>query len=352
MAEHIWTSGRVPHGYWRDRRNRITYLRWLGRRLNFRTAEQWHGLTRSSFIRNFGAGLLATIYGDSPIAALRDIDPHHDWKPWLMASTPQRYWKNRANRVRYMRWLGKQLGYRKPADWLALTGTLVKQHSGGGLLHNVYRGSILKLLRDTMPAHDWKPWLVHTAPQGFWRKRANRRDYMLWLGKSLGNTKPEQWYSLSSEDFVKHSGQTLLMTFYGNSPTRAVLELLPELQLKPWLFARVPRAHWDSRSNRRAFVQWIGQELGIEKPEDWNRLTINLVHQRGGGAMLSGFYGNSITRMLRDCLGIKRNKPHGPVPGTNRAPAPKFAEAPTKPERKRRARTRTRTRERRELALA
>lgn len=318
MAAPIWLSGRVPNGYWRLRSNRLKYLHWLGDRLGFATRSDWYGLTRQSFSKNAGGGLLATIYKDSPLAALRDLHPNYDWKPWLMASTPQRYWRNKSNRIKYLHWLGKKLGFTKPEDWYGLSGTHFKEYAGGGLLHNIYRGSVLPALRELHPNYDWKPWLMETAPQGFWIDRKNRQEFVIWLGKQLKYRKPEDWYDITSDDFIRHGGMTMLMTWAGNSPTRAVIENLPEGSWQPWRFSRVPRGYWKKLENRKVFMRALGQSLNFKSNDDWRKLSGEQVRAFGGGALLSVFYNNSLTKMLRDTLGIERT----PNPRKILTPAP------------------------------
>ena len=36
---------------------------------------------------------------------------------WISGSVPRGFWRNPGNRLAYMNWLGKRLGYEKPEDW-------------------------------------------------------------------------------------------------------------------------------------------------------------------------------------------------------------------------------------------
>jgi hypothetical protein len=262
----------------------------------------WYGLTRQKMIDHYGGGLLATVYRHSPLAALRDYAPGHDWKPWLMASTPQRYWRNPANRRRYMQWLGKQLGFVSTADWYELNRDHFFTYRGHGLLGNYYRGCVLTALREFMPHVQWKPWKFRCVPQGFWKARENRISYMDWLGKELKFKTPEDWYRVTPEDFERHRGATLLHGFAGKSAYRVLRDYVPDQDWHEWLFPRVPRGFWNKRANRRRFVLWLGEQLNYRRPADWSRLTAADVRKLGGGALLSMVYGNNIARMLRDCL--------------------------------------------------
>jgi len=131
-------------------------------------------------------------------------------QPWLCGRVPNGYWLERCHRVAYMRWLGRRLEYDAPEDWYGVRQRHFHDHRGGGLLNSVYSDSPLSALRDLMPEQDWKPWLFHRTPQRFWEDRANRRVYIEWLERKLGIERPDQWYEIIKEDFVRNSGHGLL----------------------------------------------------------------------------------------------------------------------------------------------
>lgn len=290
----------MPNGYWSTRPNRLKYLHWLGQRLGFRRTEDWYRLTRRSFLDNYGGGLLATVYNHSPLAALRDLSPGYDWKPWLLQSTPQGYWKKRNNRVQYMRWLGKQLGFSRDRDWYQLSQQHFHDHGGAGLLGVHYRNSPIDAVRDFKPDGEWLPWLFVAAPQGFWKKKANRVAYVKWLGKQLGFTTTQDWYALQRHHFYDNAGGALLHTIPGRSPLAALREAFPKVAWQEWRFARVPNGFWKKRANRHRFIDALGKQLGFRKPADWYRLTRQDVRHAGGGALLMMRYHNSILALLRD----------------------------------------------------
>ena len=106
----IWLRGRVPMGYWRYLKHRRLYLRWLGHKLRFRKVEDWYRISTEDFKRNHGGSVLALCWGSSAIIAVKEGFPNHDWKEWMFRMTPLRFWRERRNHRRYMRWLG-QTGY-------------------------------------------------------------------------------------------------------------------------------------------------------------------------------------------------------------------------------------------------
>jgi len=300
MSAPVWTRGRVPNGYWDVRANRLRYMRWLRNRLGFRKTSDWYQLKRQHFLDHYGGGLLAMKYHHSPLVALQDYMPDHPWKPWLLSSTPQRFWVNRSNRVWYMDWLGRQLGFERLEDWHQLSQQHFHDHHGTGLLGMHYHNSPLQALKDYKPRVKWREWEFGAVTQGFWRKPESRKRYMQWLGKQLGFKKPEDWYRLTRRHLREHRGEPMLRAFPQPLPIFALREYMPEHDWKEWLFYRVPNGFWEAPKNRRRYMRWLGKVLGFKTPSDWYMLSHRHVQLTGGGALLAMYYGNCLSDMLAD----------------------------------------------------
>ncbi len=139
-----WQFGKTPKGFWNDQSNRHRYIKWLGKRLDYKKPDDWYGVTRQQFERNFGNQLMK-YYNGSPLAASMDCFPNHDWLEWKFARVPVGFWKKKSNRERYLDWLEKKLKIHKPEDWNRVRRADLKNNFGGGLLA-IY-GSIEILLQ-------------------------------------------------------------------------------------------------------------------------------------------------------------------------------------------------------------
>src|SRR5579871_6570731 len=101
-----------------------------------------------------------------------------DPTPWIHGRVPVGFWSRVVNRRRYMDWLAKTCGFRRPEDWHEVTKQHFHANRGGGLLANYYRDSPVLAIREYRPQYEWKVWLFKCVPQGFWQDPENRRAYM------------------------------------------------------------------------------------------------------------------------------------------------------------------------------
>ena len=141
----------------------------------------------------------------SPVAIVKDYRPRYRWQEWQFAVPPEGFWEHRFNRLRFLRWLGQELGYRRPVDWYQLSNRQIIERGGHGLVKRV-RFSLLAVMQDYRPTYEWLPWQFTSAPDGFWAEPTNRRWYMEWLGCQLGYQKTDDWYQITWRQIVHHHG--------------------------------------------------------------------------------------------------------------------------------------------------
>jgi hypothetical protein len=283
QIDPVWLFGRVPRGFWREEANRRNYLLWLAHKLRFRRMEDFYRITHEDLKRHCGQGLAQSIWRASAVVGVLECFPEYDWKEWLFACAPRKFWLDKANHRRYMDWLGQQLGCRRPEDWYRVTTRDFQRHKGGSfLLH--YHSSVSEAVMSYLPDFPWKEWMFVSAPNAFWALRKNRRRYLLWLGEQLGYGDWTDWYSLKGDDFRRNFGGECLK-YYG-SPAAAVKDLFPEHPWCEWKFARVPRAFWRRVENRRRYTHWLGETLGLRRPTDWRRVRARDFKANCGGGLL------------------------------------------------------------------
>lgn len=75
----VWKFNRVPHGYWKKRKNSKDFLDWLRGKLGYKSMEDWYSLTQEDICKNGGRGLLEQ-HNNSPSKVLQSTYPEHKWK--------------------------------------------------------------------------------------------------------------------------------------------------------------------------------------------------------------------------------------------------------------------------------
>jgi hypothetical protein len=300
--EAIWLDGRVPNGYWDQPSNRRLYVRWLGQQLGFRGPQDWYRISTNDFKQHAGGGVLHR-WHDSAVYAVQESCRDQKWKEWLFKIAPRHFWQDPKNHQMYMQWLGERLGIRDPSDWYRVTNQDFRDHGGGAfLLH--YDSTVSAAIKAYLPDYDWKDWMFAKTPKGFWHQRKNRQRYMLWLGTTLGFQKPEDWYTVTGDDFNSNYGNQLLK-LYGGSPLAALRDCFPRHTWHEWKFARVPFGFWDDPNNRRRYVSWLGEKLKVRSPQDWHKVRRRDLLVNYGGGLLAMYH--SHWDLLAECVpGLER----------------------------------------------
>lgn len=144
------------------------------------------------------------------------------------------------------------------------------------------------------------PWLGNRVPNGYWDIRENRVHYLEWLGEQCGFLTATDWYRLRRHHFQRNGGGGLLRNVYGSSVLTAMLDFLPDYPWTPWLFGGAPNGFWTDAKNRHCYMDWLGQELGFSKTEDWYAVTGAHFFGHHGGGLLNNCYAGSVQAILLD----------------------------------------------------
>jgi len=130
---------------------------------------------------------------------------------------------------------------------------------------------------DSSKSHRWKAINEKTS-YSYWDKLENRRNFMDKLQKTLNILDCEQWSKVKVTDVIKKGG-AMLLSRYGNSLQRALLDLYPNKPWKFWTFDRVARGFWDNYENVTEYLGWLEKKLFICSPEEWYEVGRNhLIH--------------------------------------------------------------------------
>ena len=238
--EWLFPSG-AKRGFFRHKKNRLRYLRWLEARLGWTTPSDWFAISADIFRENSGGGLLNSYYRNSPIAASVELYPELEPRIHEFKNVPKHHWKKITNRRRAAEAAAAKLCVEVLDDWYGVRQKDLRRLGFHGLM-KFYEGSVFEMTKDLYPGHCWLPWKFGAAPNSWWKCTANRLEALRYLRSELGYTKEEDWYQIRAGDFQSRSLGGLLVTRYDNSPYLAVAELYPQYPFLPWRFRITPRA--------------------------------------------------------------------------------------------------------------
>jgi len=203
-----WFFQQVPLRFWESRGNCRRYLNWLADRLGYRRWEDWYKVRVKDFLRNRGISLLAE-YKTSPARALMDVFPGRNWCEWKFSQVTDGFWRQARNRHRYLHWLGRQLGFQRPADWYQIRHDDIASHHGSGLF-TVYP-SLYDVMREFLPKLDWDQMDKHlrvTVPQVLAWSDAYHAQHDRWPTRRSGEIPGSRytWSVINSSLYYGHHG--------------------------------------------------------------------------------------------------------------------------------------------------
>jgi len=290
-----WKFGTCSKDFWNNTNNHKKYAEWLGKVLGYTKPEHWYNITIDIINDNCGCGMLQLYYQCSPIKFLRAVHPEHEWLEWKFGKCSYGFWQDTDNHEKYAVWLGKVLGYTKPEHWYIITYNIMQDNYGSGLLTNYYEGSPIQFLRAVYPEYEWLEWKFGVTSNGFWQDTNNHKKYAEWLGKVLGYTKPEHWYKITQDIIHDNCGGGML-NYYQSSPIQFLRAAspYPEYKWLEWNFGMSSNGFWQYLTNHKKYADWLSNVLVYTEPEDWYKITQDIIHDNCGCGMLNYYHGSPI----------------------------------------------------------
>ena len=233
-------------------------------------------------------------YRGSPARAVIDLIPRRNWCEWKFNYVPLGFWEAAENRHRFLRWVGKELGFRRPEDWYRIQAREIGRRHGKALLERY--SSLYDLMREFLPQLDWdrldKRRPIQVKDVLVWADAYHAR-HGTWPTFSSGEIPGTVWNWLRIDSWLRHGrrglrGGTSLVKFLGKHRGIRVSRWpnLSEKQILAWA-----RAHY------RATGRWPSRNSGTiaEAPGNtWNAVNQALVN---GARGLPG--GSSLAELLR-----------------------------------------------------
>jgi len=253
-------------------------------RLNFEISEEWYkmktkNLQSSKEIMNH--------FKQSPIRAFTTLVPELEWQPWLFSNIPNISWHSKSIILSYLQHVKENLNITCSSQWYTITARKIYELKGTALVKQF--GSLYSLLQYSYPEYSWHAWQFNVVPHGFWNEFLHHRLYLDWFSNEECFTTPMMWYDVTFDRFVKKNGKGLLKR-YSNSPSRLIINTLPEFWWITWKFNSMDSRSWEDIKFQTLFFRGLGDDLMIDSMEDWYQVTEEQVKQRGGYKILKQYH--------------------------------------------------------------
>jgi hypothetical protein len=200
-------------------------------------------------------------YAKSVPDFVKAMIPDHTWHPWLFVKAPGGFWEVQSNHVKYLEWLGAQLGHNGDlTKWYDVSLPQLRKHQGSIVkygdteasylysLHfclaytwviRYYNGSLITALRTNYPSHRWEPWRMKNVSRNHWGDIKNQREYFDALGKEFGVNKFEDWYNIKVTQLYAKGASKVIKGTYNGALAEALETIYPNHKWESWRFFRV-----------------------------------------------------------------------------------------------------------------
>ena len=258
--------------------------------------------------------------------------PKKKFLPWLFSGNglkmPDGTWDQKKNRILYIRWLVTKLGFKKKEEYYGLKESHFAKNHGAHLVHSNSKSrrikyDIIDLIEETYPHYKWQFWKFSKISNNFITKKqrkdlSNKELESLKLKIKKRHKLVFRWilkqeniphnsnkiYDLSNSMIKKYKGARSLLKTYKNFPD-LVISLL-DVKINRFRFKHNGRGFWEDKKNHINAIQYLGQELGIKKCNDWYTVQYEDFEKIGIGRMPSlkeykGSFAKCIIKNLPNC---------------------------------------------------
>ncbi len=156
---------------------------------------------------------------------------------------------------------------------------------------------LFTILTRAYPDHDWHPWKFDRVPTGFWQEAKNQKHFFSWLSQELNIQHSSDWYRVKLSDVTRRGGAAI-MAQHHFSLFKALSSVYNNVTWDAWKFSRTPLgyhhvsvimthiSYWKDMKNQRLFFEHLEQELHIQSPTDWYKVTKTQLVERHATGLL------------------------------------------------------------------
>jgi hypothetical protein len=286
----LFTGIKVSHKFWRDKNNRIRFIKWYAKSFLNNTSD-WKKVS----IRDITTKLHHNPFKEvSFILFLKDAYPNINWQEWeLLGGVPDKFWSSKKNRILYMQWLQRVKDWQCASDWYLISHKDFIMNKGGALLSQYSNKSVIKAACELYPQLRNKEWLFKNVELNFWNCVKNQKRYIRWLADQLKVYSSNDWYRVSTNDIKILHGHAFIKK-YNSSVYTMCKTLFPRKKWYPWLFKSSPQRFWKNDANKILALSYLEAKLKYKTPSDWYQLNFTTIRALKLDGLFANYFGHSI----------------------------------------------------------
>jgi hypothetical protein len=145
-------------------------------------------------------------YSWSLVAALKAAFPEHEFLEWKFEKLPVNYWESVENQLKYIKWLGKELGIQSLEQWYS-----VPSHVALESFTEPFGRSLPRALTKLYPLHSWDDSKFIRTGSSFPESSELRQRLLQCAAENFPEAVQElsEWYNMEASQRAS-SGGTLL----------------------------------------------------------------------------------------------------------------------------------------------
>lgn len=196
----------LPLHFLKSKENQRKLMENIGKKLGIKQVEDWINVKETVFRRNGGEALIK--YYRNFFTLLQSVYPEKKWNIFERDYVPYKFWKEKANRRKFMDEISSKLGITKLDDWYDINERTFAAFGGGGLL--TYYKNLFELLKDVYPEHSWDVNSKKQLPRQYWDAEENQIQFLQEMKIRYKIEKPTDWYRISKSQILSLRASGLL----------------------------------------------------------------------------------------------------------------------------------------------
>eukprot|EP00026_Physarum_polycephalum_P004291 Phypoly_transcript_04309.p1 GENE.Phypoly_transcript_04309~~Phypoly_transcript_04309.p1 ORF type:complete len:715 (+),score=105.32 Phypoly_transcript_04309:82-2145(+) len=259
-----------------------------------------------SFAQIFGNQkdkLPVVLFEGSYVKNLQKLFPELGLDEKKFGSRYRGFWAAVHNRKAFFDSFAASIGFdpKIAENWYKVTKQQIEEFSGLGSILHYYQESFSNAIFHVYPNIGVRKEKFTIYHVGHWDEYENRKKFFDDFAKDHGfdPSIPENWYKINAHQINSRKDSDMLLRRYHNF-TDAIAEAYPNIRFDLNKFDVIPRNHWHSKSNRKAFFEAFAKAKSFDplSATDWYKVVPSDIRAFKGGIAVLDYYDKNLAKAL------------------------------------------------------